>query len=320
MLDEELAFKLQAEEEKKERLAREKAQKIKEVNIACDDIQGKINADYLLAQRLQAEEQQELTDAEKATFFMQFLEKRRKLFAAKASEEKRNRPPTRAQQRKIMCTYLKNMEGKKLKDLKNKSFDYIQKMFDRAFKRVNIFLDYRTELVVQSLKEAEVEVTEGSSKRAGEELKQENAKKHKMKDDKEYTELKQYMDSDTAHMMAASKVPNLKPANGPTLLKTQAVKGVTTFMPITSIEDKAQRRLKVKERSTLMMGVPNEHQLKFNSIKDAKQLMEAIEKIFGGNAATNKTQRNLLKQQYENLQLQTEMLDQTFDRLQKLIS
>ncbi|GJV59931.1 hypothetical protein Tco_1466031 [Tanacetum coccineum] len=29
-----------------------------------------------------------------------------------------------------------NMEGKKLKDLKNKSFDSIQKMFDRAFKRV----------------------------------------------------------------------------------------------------------------------------------------------------------------------------------------
>ncbi|GJT12200.1 hypothetical protein Tco_0859242, partial [Tanacetum coccineum] len=46
-----------------------------------------------------------------------------------------------------MCTYLKNMEGKKLKDLKNKSFDSIQKMFDRAFKRVNTFVDFRTDLV-----------------------------------------------------------------------------------------------------------------------------------------------------------------------------
>ncbi|GJY37191.1 hypothetical protein Tco_0422569 [Tanacetum coccineum] len=64
---------------------------------------------------------------------------------------------------------------------------------------------------------------------------------------------------------------------------------------ITSAEDKAQRRLEVKARSTLMMGIPNEHQLKFNSIKDAKQLLEAIEKRFGGNAATKKTQRNLLK-------------------------
>ncbi|GJY26710.1 hypothetical protein Tco_0401436 [Tanacetum coccineum] len=34
-----------------------------------------------------------------------------------------------------MCTYLKNMELKNPKDLKNKSFDSIQKMFDRAFKR-----------------------------------------------------------------------------------------------------------------------------------------------------------------------------------------
>ncbi|GKD25586.1 hypothetical protein Tco_1231800 [Tanacetum coccineum] len=35
-----------------------------------------------------------------------------------------------------MCTYLKNMEGYKLNDLKLKEFDSIQKMFDRAFKRM----------------------------------------------------------------------------------------------------------------------------------------------------------------------------------------
>ncbi|GKA76575.1 retrovirus-related pol polyprotein from transposon TNT 1-94, partial [Tanacetum coccineum] len=67
------------------------------------------------------------------------------------------------------------------------------------------------------------------------------------------------------------------------------------MMPITTAEEKAQRRLEVKSRSTLMMGIPNEHQLKFNSIKDAKKLLEAVEKRFGGNAATRKTQRNLLK-------------------------
>ncbi|GJV07911.1 hypothetical protein Tco_1345567 [Tanacetum coccineum] len=81
------------------------------------------------------------------------------------------------------------------------------------------------------------------------------------------------------------------------------------------------RRLEVKARSTLMMGIPNEHQLKFNSIKDAKKLLEAIENRFGGNVATKKTQRNLLKQQYENFTApSTEMLDQTFDMLQKLVS
>nr|GEV05030.1 hypothetical protein [Tanacetum cinerariifolium] len=71
-----------------------------------------------------------------------------------------------------------NMEGKKLKDLKNKSIDSIQKMFDRAFKRVNTFVDFRTELV------------KSSSKRAGEELTQETVKKQKVEDDKETTELK----------------------------------------------------------------------------------------------------------------------------------
>ncbi|GKA83573.1 reverse transcriptase domain-containing protein [Tanacetum coccineum] len=68
-----------------------------------------------------------------------------------------------------------------------------------------------------------------------------------------------------------------------------------------------------------MIGIPNEQQLKLNSIKDAKQLLEAIEKRFRGNAATKKTQRTLLKQQYENFTApSSEMLDQTFDRLQKL--
>ncbi|GJU54400.1 hypothetical protein Tco_1228114 [Tanacetum coccineum] len=69
------------------------------------------------------------------------------------------------------------------------------------------------------------------------------------------------------------------------------VEGVMTVMPITTDEDKAQRRL-----------------------KDAKQLLEVVEKRFGGNAATKKTQRNLLKQQYENFTtLSSKMLDQTFE-------
>ncbi|GJW94173.1 uncharacterized mitochondrial protein-like protein [Tanacetum coccineum] len=98
------------------------------------------------------------------------------------------------------------------------------------------------------------------------------------------------------------------------------MEGVVTVMPITTAKEKAQRRLEVKARSTLMMGIPNEHQLKFNSIKDAKKLLEAVEKRFGRNAATKKTQRNLLKQQYENFTTpSSEMLDQTFDRLQKLL-
>ncbi|GKF75733.1 hypothetical protein Tco_0225177, partial [Tanacetum coccineum] len=58
------------------------------------------------------------------------------------------------------------------------------------------------------------------------------------------------MDQDSAHMVAASKVPMVKPENGATLPKTKFVKGVMTEMPITTAEEKAQRRLEVKARST----------------------------------------------------------------------
>nr|GEV60227.1 ribonuclease H-like domain-containing protein [Tanacetum cinerariifolium] len=118
-----------------------------------DDIQAKIDADHQLAERLQVQEQEELSDAEKATLFVQFLEKRRKHFAAKRAEEKKNKPPTHAQKRKIMCTYLKNMEGYTLKQLKSFKFDKIQEMFDRAFKRVNTFEEFRPELVERKKKQ-----------------------------------------------------------------------------------------------------------------------------------------------------------------------
>nr|GEU49289.1 RNA-directed DNA polymerase, eukaryota [Tanacetum cinerariifolium] len=126
-LDEEAALKLQAGFDEEQRLAREKAKKELEANIASietlDDVQAKIDTDHQLTERLQAEEQQELTE-----------------------------------------------------------FDKIQEMFDRAFKRVNIFEPIRSELV------------EGKEKRVGEELIQKRAKKQKVKDDKETAELTQLME------------------------------------------------------------------------------------------------------------------------------
>ncbi|GJW41638.1 putative ribonuclease H-like domain-containing protein [Tanacetum coccineum] len=71
------------EEEEEERLAREKAQQIKEANIVGDDVQAKVEVGYQLAQKLQAQEQEELINEEKTRLFVQFLEQRRKHFAAK---------------------------------------------------------------------------------------------------------------------------------------------------------------------------------------------------------------------------------------------
>ncbi|GKB18207.1 hypothetical protein Tco_0852130 [Tanacetum coccineum] len=58
---------------------------------------------------------------------------------------------------------------------------------------------------------------------------------------------------------------------------TKVVEGVETTIAPTTAEEKAQRRLELKARSTLLMGIPNEHQLKFNSIKDAKSLLHVVE-------------------------------------------
>nr|GEV73056.1 hypothetical protein [Tanacetum cinerariifolium] len=81
-------------------------------------------------------------------------------------EEKRNKPSTKAQQRSIMSTYLKNMDVRKIKALKNKSFAEIQELFDKAMKRINNFVNFRTELVEESIKKDEAETTqESSSKR-----------------------------------------------------------------------------------------------------------------------------------------------------------
>nr|GEX53876.1 ribonuclease H-like domain-containing protein [Tanacetum cinerariifolium] len=81
------------------------------------------------------------------------------------------------------------------------------------------------------------------------------------------------------------------------------------------------RKNELKARGTLLRALPDKHQLKFNTHKDAKTLMEAIEKRFGGNTKTKKVQKTLLKQQYKNFTgSSSESLDQIHDRLQKLIS
>ncbi|GJV68344.1 ribonuclease H-like domain-containing protein [Tanacetum coccineum] len=110
------------------------------------------------------------------------------------------------------------------------------------------------------------------------------------------------MDQDSIHMVAASKVPMLKPSeyelwrmrmeqyiqmidyslwevieNGNAPPVTKVVKGIETTIVPSTAEEKAQRRLELKARSTLFLGIPNEHQLKFNSIKDAKSLLQALE-------------------------------------------
>ncbi|GJX77602.1 hypothetical protein Tco_0324413, partial [Tanacetum coccineum] len=108
--------------------------------------------------------------------------------------------------------------------------------------------------------------------------------------------------------------------NGNKVVK-RTVREVEQEYEPTSAEEKHDRRNEMKARGTLLMALPNKDQLKFHSYKDAKLLMEAIEKRYGGNKESKKVQTTLLKQQYKNFAgSSSETIDQTFDRLQKLIS
>ncbi|GJV08283.1 hypothetical protein Tco_1345939 [Tanacetum coccineum] len=108
--------------------------------------------------------------------------------------------------------------------------------------------------------------------------------------------------------------------NGNKVLKRNVRETEKEYEPTTT-EEKQDRRNEMKARGTLLMALLNKDQLKFHSYKDAKFLMEAIEKRYGGNKESKKVQRTLLKQQYENFAgSSSEIIDQTFDRLQKLIT
>nr|GFB03838.1 hypothetical protein [Tanacetum cinerariifolium] len=109
--------------------------------------------------------------------------------------------------------------------------------------------------------------------------------------------------------------------NGDSPVPTRVVEGVLQPVAPTTAEQKLARKNELKARGTLLMALPDKHQLKFNSHKDAKTQMEAIEMRFRGNTETKKVQKTLLKQQYENFTgSHSESLDQIHDRLQKLVS
>nr|GEX85537.1 hypothetical protein [Tanacetum cinerariifolium] len=79
--------------------------------------------------------------------------------------------------------------------------------------------------------------------------------------------------------------------NGDSHVPTIVVEGVVYPVAHTSAEQKLARRNELKARGTLLMAMPDKHRLKFNSHKDAKTLMEAIEKRFEGAPKQRKLQK-----------------------------
>nr|GEX28260.1 hypothetical protein [Tanacetum cinerariifolium] len=96
-----IPISLKVQDKGKDRLAKgkEKAQLIKDENLAWDNIHAMMDADYKLAARLHEEEQGELTIGEKSRLFVELMDKRKKHFEKLKAEEQRRKPPTKAQKR-----------------------------------------------------------------------------------------------------------------------------------------------------------------------------------------------------------------------------
>ncbi|GKF08454.1 hypothetical protein Tco_0042678, partial [Tanacetum coccineum] len=149
--DAELAQRLHEEELAELDRAKKERQKQEEAASATlaeefDEIQARIDADYELAVRLTHEEQ------ERARLLAKFFERRKKQLAAERAEVIRNKPPTRAQVRNRMITYLKHMGKYTHQQLKHKTLEELHKLYQKEQKWVNDFKPMDSEEVGSNTK------------------------------------------------------------------------------------------------------------------------------------------------------------------------
>ncbi|GKB33535.1 hypothetical protein Tco_0872936 [Tanacetum coccineum] len=165
--DEELARKVEedwAAEEERKRLADEETVKIAQTN-EYDFIQARMEADRLLALRLQEQRREQFTVEERAKFLHDTIAAQRKFLAQQRSEATRNKSPTKNQLRNQIMTYLKHVGNKKHADLKTKGFDEIKAMYEKL-KRFDKNVDTTTKVPAK-----QEEKEQGTKKRKGSRIK-----------------------------------------------------------------------------------------------------------------------------------------------------
>ncbi|GJZ19406.1 hypothetical protein Tco_0555996 [Tanacetum coccineum] len=170
-----LRLQEQLDEEERQRIARVQEEASSFKIDEWDDIQARVEADEEFAQRLQSEEREMYSEAEKARLLVELINERKRYLAAQRDEERRNKPLIQAQQRTYMSQYIKNMGSHTLKQLKSYSFDEIKNLFETTMRRVHTFvlMESESERVI-------LELAAGSSKSdAEEELVQESLKRLK---------------------------------------------------------------------------------------------------------------------------------------------
>ncbi|GJT05448.1 hypothetical protein Tco_0839910 [Tanacetum coccineum] len=190
--DAELAQRLHEEELAELDIAQKERQKQEEATSAAlaeyfDEIQARIDADHELAVRLTHEEQEKYTIKERARLLAEFFKRRKKQLAAKRAEAIRNKPPTRTQVRNMMITYLKHMGKYTHQQLKHKTFEEIQKLYEREKNWIDDF---------KPIDDDSQQQAESTKKRPRADSEEESSKKQKLEEDNdaEKEELRDSMD------------------------------------------------------------------------------------------------------------------------------
>ncbi|GJU13978.1 hypothetical protein Tco_1136374 [Tanacetum coccineum] len=192
-LEEEMQAELE-EEARIERIAQEEAS-IAALTAEFDVVQARMDVDALLAAKLQEEEREQFSIDEQARFLVETIAERKRFFAAQRAEQIRNKPPTRAQLRNKMVTYLKHMGKYTHNQLKIKSLEEIQKLYEREQKWIKDFVPMDSEVVGSSAEKGVGSRKKTlARKRTGGKDSEESVKKHKLEDETEKEELKAYLD------------------------------------------------------------------------------------------------------------------------------
>ncbi|GJY38147.1 hypothetical protein Tco_0424511 [Tanacetum coccineum] len=150
-----------------------------------DYIQARLNADQILAEKIQQEEREQYSIEERAKFLHDTIAAQRKFLAEQRYAAIRNKPPTISQLRNQMITYLKHVANKKHAELKSKSFEEIQVLYERCKKQNEIFVAFGSKEDERAIKKMNEQAAhkekEQKAESVHEEVKEEEgAKKRKL--------------------------------------------------------------------------------------------------------------------------------------------
>nr|GEU28616.1 hypothetical protein [Tanacetum cinerariifolium] len=165
---------------KPERPLKMKEQIMMDEQIARDleaQMQADLEEDQRIAKKKEEEanieeEKGELSIEEKSKLFVELMNKRKKHFEMLRAEKRRRKPPTKAQKRKQMFTYLKNMAGFTHNQLKSKIFEEVHQAFNKTMDWINNF-------AAMDSKAVKVRAVE-SSRRPREKLESDKSKRQKL--------------------------------------------------------------------------------------------------------------------------------------------